>query len=302
MDARDIKQEPREITDGKYLEEIYDLQKKLIEGYIGIEGLPDYPLDVNIKKNQLLIKDFIGRVIEELAEGYESLREVSQLCLKNKNFLTDFIDKDLNQTMNQLQNASEEMADAMHFMVELLIYSNIQPEDINAYINKGLKSSKDENALHEFIDNPNVLEKAMQFGYVLYNEYLKATIPGMNSKYLNLIKVYKREREDNPEKINQMDERLITCGHYFHPDLYNGLKLVFWDVTYHLNIARNYLKNKPWKQSEMMTNEVKFQEELVIAFITMMGAFYISGITPENLYVLYFKKNQINLFRQKSNY
>ena len=124
----------------------------------------------------------------------------------------------------------------------------------------------------------------------------------MNSKYLNLIKVYKREREDNPEKINQMDERLITCGHYFHPDLYNGLKLVFWDVTYHLNIARNYLKNKPWKQSEMMTNEVKFQEELVIAFITMMGAFYISGITPENLYVLYFKKNQINLFRQKSNY
>lgn len=302
MDARDIKQEPREITDGKYLEEIYDLQKKLIEGYIRIEGLPNYPLDVNIKKNQLLIKDFIGRVIEELAEGYESLREVSQLCLKNKNFLTDFIDKDLNQTMNQLQNASEEMADAMHFMVELLIYSNIQPEDINAYINKGLKASKDENALHEFIDNPNVLEKAMQFGYVLYNEYLKATIPGMNSKYLNLIKVYKREREDNPEKINQMDERLITCGHYFHPDLYNGLKLVFWDVTYHLNIARNYLKNKPWKQSEMMTNEVKFQEELVIAFITMMGAFYFSGITPENLYVLYFKKNQINLFRQKSNY
>lgn len=69
-----------------------------------------------------------------------------------------------------------------------------------------------------------------------------------------------------------------------------------------LNIARNYLKNKPWKQSQEMTNEEKYQEEIVLAFIYMMGLFYKMGINQEDLYLLYFKKNQVNLFRQKSNY
>lgn len=51
-----------------------------------------------------------------------------------------------------------------------------------------------------------------------------------------------------------------------------------------------------------MTNEEKYQEEIVLAFIYMMGLFYKMGINQEDLYLLYFKKNQVNLFRQKSNY
>ena len=71
MDARDIKEVPPVVEGGKYLEAIYSLQKELIDHYVSIEGLPQYPLDVNTKKNQLLIKDVVGRDLEELAEGYE---------------------------------------------------------------------------------------------------------------------------------------------------------------------------------------------------------------------------------------
>ncbi|WP_418392117.1 hypothetical protein, partial [Akkermansia sp.] len=44
-------------------------------GYKEIERLPDYPLDINNPKNQVILKDFIGRVIEELTEGFEKMRK-----------------------------------------------------------------------------------------------------------------------------------------------------------------------------------------------------------------------------------
>lgn len=52
----------------------------------------------------------------------------------------------------------------------------------------------------------------------------------------------------------------------------------------------------------MMTNEGAYQEEIVKAFILMMGLFLAMGISPENLYFLYFKKNRVNDFRIKSKY
>ena len=71
MDIRDIKEEVVYPL-GKGLTEMYRLQKVLLDSYIKIEGLPQYPVNVNLKVSQSLIKDFVGRVIEELGEGYES--------------------------------------------------------------------------------------------------------------------------------------------------------------------------------------------------------------------------------------
>lgn len=82
MDSRDIIEEPIKVVGGKYLECMYSLQKELLEQYIKVEGLPQYPIDVNTKKSQIILKDFVGRVIEELAEGYEALILVSKLTEK----------------------------------------------------------------------------------------------------------------------------------------------------------------------------------------------------------------------------
>ena len=78
MDSRDIIQEPGIIPGDKYLEEIYSMQKELLSGYIGIEGLPQYPIDINTKASQSLLKDFTARVVEELSEGYESFQAISE--------------------------------------------------------------------------------------------------------------------------------------------------------------------------------------------------------------------------------
>lgn len=290
MDSRDFNQEPPVVENQRYLEKIYELQMELIDNYVKIEKTIAPPININTKSSQVLLKDFTGRVIEELAEGYESLIEISNLTEKNLLWVSDFDPDDLVQCFNHMQNATEEMADAMHFMVELLIYANIQPEDIDAYISKLIPKTENLPLEH------NVIAKCMIKGTGdirdMYPEIL-------DSKKLSFFNIYDKYQEDLSLPHNK---NLLTCGRRYNLNDYTLYKSMLWDVTYHLNIARNFLKNKPWKQSQMMTNEEAYQEELVKAFICMMGAFYEMGIDDKNLYYIYFKKNRVNCFRQKSLY
>lgn len=292
MDSRDIKEMPEKVYEERYLEKIYELQKELLDEYVKIEGLPPYPVNINSKKSQVLIKDFVGRVIEELAEGYESMIEVVNITKANKFFFGDVTVSEIQRAVNHLQNVSEEMADAMHFMTELLIYSNIQPEDIEAYIDKAMPT----------IRSCNIIRRAMNAGIAMLaiaNDDNGATTGG----YVDLIAKMKGvNAELYPEGDDERDWELYQAGHHVNELDFIQRKKDLWDVTYHLNIARNFLKNKPWKQSQMMSDETRYQEQVVLAFIKMMGFFANIGITPENLYHIYFKKNMVNRFRQKSNY
>ena len=297
MDSRDIQEEPIQVVGGNYLGCIYQLQKELLEGYIGIEGLPQYPIDVNTKKSQVLLKDFTGRVIEELAEGYEAMLQVEELTVKNKFWVDSYDGNDLTQCLNHLQNVGEEMADSLHFMLELLIYANIEPEDINSFVNTWLEKHAPE--VYKKVKGYDTISKAMIMGstLILHDRVL---YQDSGRKYVDLIKVY--ENTDSDDGIPEMDTRFLKCCHKFNGIEYHEFQVMMWKVTYHLNIARNFLKNKPWKQSQVMTQELEYQKELTLGFITMMGLFYQMGLTVEDLYFLYFKKNRVNLFRQKSKY
>ena len=288
MDARDIKDPVPVVSDGRYLEKIYELQKELVDHYVKIEGLPPYPIDVNTKKSQVIIKDFVGRVIEELAEGYESMLLIDELSVKNLNWSYNYSSIEFNQCINHLQNVSEEMADAMHFMTELLIYVNIQPEDILAYIKKET-GSKFESLFRNVGNYNNIIDIAMTYGTALFYGTMDVSCVGTD-----LLKV------EGTEYLT--DQELYRAAHIYNHNFFYQYKEALWDVTYHLNIARNFLKNKPWKQSQMMTDEIRFQAEIVKGFIKMMGAFSMIDITPENLFHIYFKKNRANAFRIRSNY
>lgn len=281
MDIRDVKQEPKEITDGKYLENIYSLQKVLLDSYIGIEGLPNYPIDVNTKKSQVILKDFIGRVVEELAEGYESHLEVVKIMDSVGENISLLSQEKYDVMISHLQNLNEEQADAMHFMVELLIYANIQPEDIYSWVEK--KAAEQNILLPK--DKNDIISAAMHLGY----EHGREDFDNKHYYFLpfessdDVLKYIPGGREYNREEVMNMRKSL-------------------WDITYTLNIARNCLKNKPWKQSGVMTNEILYQSLLVEAFVYMMGYYARLGIDSGSLYYLYFKKNMVNRFRIKSQY
>lgn len=300
MDARDFNQEAPKVEGGKFLEKIYDLQMELINEYTKIERIPSPPINANTKSSQVLFKDFIGRVVEELSEGYESLELVNELAQKNNLWQgAQYSLPDLSQAMNHLQNAGEEMADALHFMTELLIYASIMPEDISSYLDN-LVQITDDLPISDLRDN--VIAKAMIWGGRVIPEYTHGS-----THKLDLVELYgKLIQEADSDNLNVSplsDEVLYSCGRRYNQfDTQSLYKKMLWDVTHHLNIARNFLKNKPWKQSQMMTNEEAFQESLVKGFIAMMGLFYAMGLDYKSIYITYFRKNLTNQFRIRSKY
>jgi len=64
----------------------------------------------------------------------------------------------------------------------------------------------------------------------------------------------------------------------------------------------NCLKNKPWKQTQMMTDVLYFKTRLKLTWRYFIRLCVLSGMTSEDLLTLYFKKSEVNKFRQRSNY
>lgn len=298
MDIRNYINEICPCDPGVELEKMFQLQESLLEKYLSIEGLPHWPLNVNKREAQAILKDMSARVVEELGEGYESTTHVLQMLDKlGYNFNTKWTREDYRQLLNHLQNSNEEQADAIAFFINLLLYSNIDVKDIKSYIiSKKLNNCVD--PTHTVcIDNMST-EFIMMVGL-----YLLAT---------RFSDIY-----DNHHTWKVLDKSLFEI---FNIGNYNGVisytpgfnciswdshdieAKICWEISYHLSVARNYLKNKPWKQTGEMTDETRFQEEVVIAFLELLGYFKFIGMDANSLLQLRYKKHLVNEFRIKSKY
>lgn len=74
------------------------------------------------------------------------------------------------------------------------------------------------------------------------------------------------------------------------------------EIVWELGLAANTLKNKPWKNTHMPTDQVKFEHHLILTWRWFFSLLCHMGCTPQDTYLLYFKKNAVNQFRQRSNY
>lgn len=278
MDIRNIKEIVPPLEVGTYLQSMYSLSLEQLDGYRQIEKLPDYPLDINNPKSQVILKDFIGRVIEELTEGFESTNEVFDLCSKNGWNMEMLNEEERQSILNSLANANEEQADALGFFFTLLAYSNVLPEDILSY-----------NKAKDLFEVMAIGVKELVIKYPDYQNLLKFDIICKEDFY---------EDEGKWEHINS-----YTPGfHQMNELSHEAEKLYLWEVIYELNKARNFLKCRPWKQTQVMTKEIDFQESLVKAFYLYMGFLAMNGFTPLGLFGLFFKKQRLNRWRQQTNY
>ena len=99
---------------GDRLEMIFDRQKELHNKYKGIEEenkcgwgiLQGKPFNLEQAQSQAYVKDLCWRVTEEIAEANEAHNHIEKI------------------------HAKEEMADALHFLVELLLVVGILPSSI----------------------------------------------------------------------------------------------------------------------------------------------------------------------------
>ena len=204
MNIDDVKNVPSLVPE-KYLMAIFNRQKELMEKYKKIEGMPDWPFDLDNATHQVWLKDFLWRTVEELAESYEA-----------------YLEGDIVHTI-------EELADALHFATEFMILANVEPSN-----------------------------------WVI-------TIP--------TIFQVQPEQEEKPTT-----ERI-----YFQACFIAGL-------------VGNTLKNKKWKQSEMATDQEKFKKLTQVFYRKIVNCFFVYNCTPKDIYEYYFKKSEVNKFRQRTNY
>lgn len=290
MDCRNFVDKAPDYKKGQELEYLYDLHKGLLNQYISIEGLPNYPIGVNSRKGQSVIKDMIARVIEELGEGFESTTYALQMLDKfGYNF--DIWSRDNYQMLlNHLQNSNEEQVDALAFYLNLLMYSNIQPDDIYSYSNNKLKAH-----VHGCLN----LNDLMSVGYDL----LMARVTNTKLEAQHQWRVFDEEKFTNLiggdyDRVKKYIPAFHELDWYWH-DLEAEMA---WEISWHLSVARNYLKNKPWKQTMEMTDESRYQEEIVYSFILLLGYFKYIGFDVESLVRLRYYKHLVCEFRIKSNY
>lgn len=79
-------------------------------------------------------------------------------------------------------------------------------------------------------------------------------------------------------------------------------RALIYRITEELYEAGNCLRNKAWKSSMVATDQDHFKEELVDGLHFYIQLFIELGLNEEDVYRLYCKKNQVNQFRQNSNY
>lgn len=269
MDIRDIKEKvnyPGVIA----FEKIFQLQKDLLHMYIGIEdGLPQYPIELNTKPSQVLIKDFTGRIVEELGEGFESY-------LTMMNMFHQGVEE--NEMIPYLQNFNEEISDALHFWLELMVYSNYEISSIIEWAEYYADKT--------FVRGRDILDIWFRIGGTFVEQEV-------SNKKIPCRWVI---------KDHMLDDEFLRGGRQLGQNRMDIMKQYLWDITYNLQIVRNTLKNKPWKQTEMMTDVIQYEEYMKRTTLSLFKFLYFTGFTKESLYLIYYKKNKVNQFRIKSKY
>lgn len=217
------------------LKDIFKHQHELATKYIPIEkknGLCLYdqiPGDIDNARAQARIKDMSWRAIEEVAEAFEALYN------------------------GEVIHFYEEMADAMHFLVEKYLLCNFLPVSSFTY------------SKCFFNDESEITILATHLDDFFDNHYPQI------EEHMSNIRVEHLERD--------MAKFVVACG-----------------------LSCNCLKNKPWKQSQMLTDVSKFNKLLFDEFKAFINLCKVTGFNEKSLYDMYIRKNQVNQFRQRSNY
>lgn len=104
---------------------------------------------------------------------------------------------------------------------------------------------------------------------------------------------------DNP---NGNDLLLTLYNNNAYHDTGNCIfELLVTDLVRDLGMMCNCLKNKPWKQTSMLTDVNEFLHKLRLVWADYFSILSLS-LSPQAIVEIYFKKSQVNKFRQRSNY
>lgn len=112
---------------------------------------------------------------------------------------------------------------------------------------------------------------------------------------LTILSGFDMERIPSGENDDKLDFLFSCCFH--------GIKLdnLIAMLVESLGMMCNCLKNKPWKQTNMVTDKENFYIKLQAVWSIYISILNIT-MTADEVVNIYLKKSQVNKFRQRSNY
>lgn len=75
-----------------------------------------------------------------------------------------------------------------------------------------------------------------------------------------------------------------------------------FNIIKSIGLAMNTLKQKPWKQHHFPTDISLLELHLFTGYTTLILLLVEFGLTQGEIYQVYYKKSEVNKFRQRSNY
>jgi hypothetical protein len=253
------------------------LQRGILDVYIDMEGLPTPPLNLQDRDDQKTMKEFVRRFIEELSEAYESIKKAYVCANVNQN----------KEAQTNLKKFNIEVADAWHFFLEILIYSDV-----------------DEDVMEELIKS--FVEDYSQF-QAFYTE-------GRPFKFFLTLGNYLNMNEDR-KCIQAKGDRFIIAGDeegLDNPLLYGGRRVserlmeyhaeLLWAITNECFKLTNFLNNSDWHQTERQVNMIGYKTQIIYLLIAMGTYMDFIGMGEIQIVANYKYKNEINWKRIKEGY
>lgn len=257
------------------LQDCFDRQLDLLKNYyIKKQKDPEPGGDIGDRKYQAVLKRYIGYFIEELVECNMAYGE----CVAHLNSMDPgTINQDHWRKLNKAFN--HELSDTFHFLLDLMIYSNISPESVEEYY----KILLEDGNMGAFLFEGYTLKTA--FIHARNTNLMIGNIPNRMS-----YNIYPRvlDREEAPAG---------TLIHVSNLKIQNDLS---WACIVELQKASHWLKNRPWVQGHYDVDYQNFVRQIMKAWLAVFQYYDYVGLNETKLGEIYMEKNAINWERIKN--
>lgn len=264
------------------LKQMWAQQTLLVDKYVEKGKQENYPMSLEDKKGQAFIRELFGFLEEEMFEAFEHIQDMGVVM---HNALPSSLGT--KGTTDYLKNFNEEVADTMAFWIEIFMYIGYDESTIQDYYSTIL----------EQIDNlhldkgPDVMATAIEYSKMILGHRHQVNHERLKIASFNLV------IENNMHNHNENE----LPGNWISDDVVNISQEYLFHSVKHLNIARNCLKMKFWRESDNSPNYQKFYNNLMEAWLNYQVFLYAAGYTLSTQYSYNFKlKNDINMERIKT--
>jgi hypothetical protein len=187
------------------------------------------------------------------------------------------------EALEELRKHNTEIADAWHFLLELLIYLGYDERLSRVF------RIMDVSQFNTLIDDDNALKSMLNIGaYLNFSD-------GLNNRGLGNYNIVGENTYDDVDSFNLGNKRISK-------DVLDAESIMLWNITFYLHMMTNELKSKDWVQGDKTLNLVRLEQALGNVLLAFGQYLDYGQFTQIGIRYYYLMKNNENMERIKTGY